>query len=101
VFTAPTAGHYLFSASVVLKNVTGGAIDMDAIFSKNSGAAFYYMGNREAVPNNGTVTITGTIVVAMAASDTMKVVYGGTGNATVVGNAIGTTRSMFFGRRVL
>lgn len=100
-FTAPVTGRYLLSASVMIENVSGGALNSGARIVCSNHTSGFFIGYSNVA--NGTKEIfSGSVVVDMDASDTATVqYYSDTGSATVVGSSPSLRLTWFCGRRVL
>lgn len=99
-FTAPTTGRYFLSASVMISNVSGGALNSGARIVVSNHTSGFFVGYAN-VANGAQELFAGSVVVDMDAGDTATVqYYSDTGAATVRGDA--TLRLTWFsGRRVM
>jgi autotransporter translocation and assembly factor TamB len=79
LFTAPVAGRYFFSFTLYLTNSAGNSQSMQAGLRINGSFVSFTSGDTYAVANaipnstGGVISITGTVVFNLAASDTVGV----------------------------
>ena len=85
VFTAPVTGHYLVSGAVTVTNTSGSAGDV-AIEVRTAAGDRINGSAMQDVPNSTQVTLTmPAVVVPLAASDAVRIVYTGAAQVTVNG----------------
>ena len=97
-FTAPVTGRYLLSASVLVSNVSGGALDIGAYIRTSNLPGGFWIGYQTGVPNSSQRLFSGSAIVDMDASDTATVRLDSTGSVTIHGDGTGLALTYFCGR---
>lgn len=97
-FTAPVTGRYLLSASVLVSNVSGGALDIGAYIRTSNLPGGFWIGYQTGVPNSSQRLFSGSAIVDMDASDTATVRLDSTGSVTIRGDGTGLALTYFCGR---
>lgn len=100
-FTAPVAGKYAFAWSVLLKNVSGGAQEMGVTLHPSAGpSSGFLVGYVSSIANAAQQNFAGSIVLDLAAAETVALEVYGAGTYDVRGGAATQPLTWFCGRLV-